>query len=103
MQPVPHVRRERTIRRRDFLEPHGTAEMIERPQAVAEQVGSEMARISSQSPAFSAFCQGRSAAKLDVFATSYCARLSNGAGDAIGNQGKVRRSLGTVSGGGACG
>jgi hypothetical protein len=36
------VGRERTISGGDFLEAHGTAQMIEKPDAVAEQVGREM-------------------------------------------------------------
>jgi hypothetical protein len=39
---VPHVRRERTIGGRDLLETHRATQMIEEPDAVAEQVGCEM-------------------------------------------------------------
>jgi hypothetical protein len=37
------VRRERTISGRGFLEAHRTAEMIEKPYAVTEQLGRDAA------------------------------------------------------------
>jgi hypothetical protein len=39
---LPHMRRERSIRRRDLLEPHRTAEPIEKTHPVAEDVRREM-------------------------------------------------------------